>query len=161
MTELFRHILDSTDRPLYLFPHLAFDTPALENLKAALGNDERITILPRELDSDDQRPLMASMEFFVLLPRYHPTIFAIQANLPFLCIKNQFKVVGMLDKIGLGNFPTCWQDESVEVMNPPSTVAGKPGNPCANVWFPPPGPRRASRKKTRHFSNRSWRQVMS
>ena len=43
--------------------------------------------------------------------RYHPTIFAVQSQVPFFCVKNQFKVDGMLAKLGLADLPSCWQDD--------------------------------------------------
>lgn len=115
MGEFFRHVIEATGRPLYLFPHLAFDMPSLEQLKSMLGPAAEVMIVPPQFDSDDQRQLMASLDFFVS-SRYHPTIFAIQAGIPFLCIKNQFKVEGMLEKLGLFDIPTCWQDEAPAVM---------------------------------------------
>ena len=107
------HVLERSGEKLVLFPHLAFDMPALEQIRSRSRFTDQIFILPPELDSDFQRDAISRLGFFVS-SRYHPTIFAVQAKVPFLCIKNQFKVEGMLDKIGLGEVPCCWQDEPLE-----------------------------------------------
>lgn len=111
--ELADHVVGSTGRNLLLFPHLAFDMPALEAIRKRARSPQRIHILPPELDSDFHRDAVAKSAFFIS-SRYHPTIFAVQASVPFMCIKNQFKVEGMLEKIGLGGIPAVWQDESLQ-----------------------------------------------
>ncbi len=110
---LMDHVLARTGGKVLLFPHLAFDMPALERIQASVSQPGRVRILPPSLDSDFQRDAIARTGFFIS-SRYHPTIFAIQAGRPFLCIKNQFKVEGMMEKIGLGDVPSCWQDESLD-----------------------------------------------
>lgn len=106
------HVLTRSEGQFLLFPHLVFDMPALEEIRSRVKSPEKVLILPPVLDSDFQRDAISRMSFFVS-SRYHPTIFAVQAGVPFLCIKNQFKVEGMLQRVGLGGIPTCWQDESV------------------------------------------------
>ncbi|MCB1907313.1 MAG: polysaccharide pyruvyl transferase family protein [Rhodocyclaceae bacterium] len=110
---LMDHVLSRSAGRLLLFPHLAFDMPALEQIRAAVSQPQRVSILPPNLDSDFQRDAISRTGFFIS-SRYHPTIFAIQAGVPFMCIKNQFKVEGMMEKIGLGAIPSCWQDESLD-----------------------------------------------
>lgn len=109
------HVLDVTPGYFVLFPHLIFDMPALEKIKSRVQHGDRVYILPPILDSDFQRDAISRLSFFISA-RYHPTIFSVQAGIPFLCIKNQFKVEGMLQKIGLADVPTCWQDESVSEL---------------------------------------------
>lgn len=112
-TALMEHVLKRSPGPILLFPHLIFDMPALEQIQRGVSQPERVRILPPKFDSDFQRDAISRMGFFIS-SRYHPTIFAVQARRPFLCIKNQFKVEGMMEKIGLGDIPSCWQDESLE-----------------------------------------------
>lgn len=106
------HVLARSEGQFLLFPHLVFDMPALEKIRSRVKSPEKVFILPPVLDSDFQRDAISRMNFFVS-SRYHPTIFSVQAGVPFLCIKNQFKVEGMLQRIGLGDVPTCWQDEPI------------------------------------------------
>jgi polysaccharide pyruvyl transferase WcaK-like protein len=114
MKAFFEYVIDKTGKNLILFPHIAFDMPALNQLKETMKNQDRVVIFPESLDSDFQQEFMSKLEFFIS-SRYHPTIFAIKAGVPFMCIKNQFKVEGMLNDIGL-NSETCWQDESLETF---------------------------------------------
>ena len=112
---LLDHVLRTTSAPIVLFPHIAHDLPQLERIARSVTAPDRVRILPPELDSDAQRAVIAKLGFFIS-SRYHPTVFAVQSQVPFLCIKNQFKVEGMLDKLGLGALPACWQDEPLDVQ---------------------------------------------
>lgn len=112
---LIDHALGESQSELLLFPHLEMDLPALQQIKSGSRYCERIKILPADFDSDFQRDAISKLRFFIS-SRYHPTIFAVQGQVPFLCVKNQFKVEGMLQKIGLGALPTCWQDEPADVL---------------------------------------------
>lgn len=109
------HVIARSEGQFLLFPHLVFDMPALEKIRSRVKYPEKVFVLPPVLDSDFQRDAISRMSFFVS-SRYHPTIFSVQAGVPFLCIKNQFKVEGMLQRIGLGDVPTCWQDESISTF---------------------------------------------
>lgn len=109
--ELVDHALTKVDNDFILFPHLIFDMPALEEIKNKVKFGSRVKILPPVFDSDFQRDAISKLSFFIS-SRYHPTIFSIQARVPFMCIKNQFKVEGMMERIGIQDAPSCWQDES-------------------------------------------------
>lgn len=107
------HVLSKVKHDFILFPHLIFDMPALEEIKGKVKFGDRVKILPPVFDSDFQRDAISKLSFFIS-SRYHPTIFSIQARVPFMCIKNQFKVEGMMERIGIEDAPSCWQDESVD-----------------------------------------------
>jgi polysaccharide pyruvyl transferase WcaK-like protein len=110
---LLNHVLDQTSAPLLLFPHISHDLPCLETIARRVHSPNRVQILQPQADSDVQRAVIAKLAFLIS-SRYHPTVFAVQSRVPFLCIKNQFKVEGMLDKLGLGHLPACWQDDPIE-----------------------------------------------
>lgn len=112
MALFFDHVINTTGKDLFLFPHLDFDMPALQQISRLSRHPGKISVFPPYFDSDFQQHFMARLEFFIS-SRYHPAIFAIKAGVPFMCIKNQFKVEGMLDKLELKS-EVCWQDESLE-----------------------------------------------
>ena len=103
------HVLRTTRRRVLLFSHIKHDLPALRRIVEHTGEQSRVRIFPPELDSTVQRGAIGQLGFFIST-RYHPTIFAVQSQIPFFCVKNQFKVDGMLAKIGLADVPSCWQD---------------------------------------------------
>jgi polysaccharide pyruvyl transferase WcaK-like protein len=112
---LLEHVLRVTGRRILLFCHIKHDLPYLRRLVEKATQSDRLRILPPELDSTVQRGAIGQLGFFIS-SRYHPTIFAVQSELPFLCIKNQFKVEGMLTKLGLQDVPSCWQDDDASVQ---------------------------------------------
>jgi polysaccharide pyruvyl transferase WcaK-like protein len=103
------HVLRTTRRRILLFSHIKHDPPSLRRIVERAGEPGRVRIFPPELDSTVQRGAIGQLGFFIST-RYHPTIFAVQSQIPFFCVKNQFKVDGMLAKIGLADVPSCWQD---------------------------------------------------
>ena len=103
------HVLRTTGRRVLLFSHITHDLPSLRRIVENAGEPGRVRIFPPELDSTVQRGAIGQLGFFIST-RYHPTIFAVQSQIPFFCVKNQFKVDGMLAKIGLADVPSCWQD---------------------------------------------------
>lgn len=114
MAALFDHVIQVTKCRLVIFPHLAFDMPNIQRMISAMGQHSDVYILPQEHDSGAQQAYMRRLDFFIS-SRYHPTIFSINALVPVMCILNQYKTEGMLEKLKL-NFRTCWQDEPLEVM---------------------------------------------
>jgi polysaccharide pyruvyl transferase WcaK-like protein len=112
MSSFFDYVIEQTGGQIVLFPHLDFDMPHLRDIIQRSSFKERFSILPPNIDSDGQQDILRSLDFFIS-SRYHPTIFAIKAELPIMCIINQFKTEGMLNKLSL-TLPVCWQDESLE-----------------------------------------------
>ena len=106
---LLDHVLRTTRRRVLLFSHIKHDPPSLKRIAEHACEPARVRIFPPELDSTVQRGAIAQLGFFIST-RYHPTIFAVQSLIPFFCVKNQFKVEGMLSKVDLGDVPSCWQD---------------------------------------------------
>ncbi len=104
------HVLRTTRRRVLLFSHIKHDLPSLQQIVEHAGESGRVRIFPPDLDSTIQRGAIGQLGFF-LSTRYHPTIFAVQSRVPFFCVKNQFKVDGMLAKLGLAELPGCWQDD--------------------------------------------------
>jgi polysaccharide pyruvyl transferase WcaK-like protein len=107
---LLDHVLEVTKRRVLLFCHIERDLPFLRRIVESSARPGRVRIFPPELDSSVCRGAMGQLGFFVS-SRYHPTVFAVESRTPFLCIKNQFKVEGMLAKLGLERVPSCWQDD--------------------------------------------------
>ena len=115
MALFFEYVINVTNKNIILFPHLKFDMSYLQKIKIITKHSNQITIFPECLDSDFQQHMIThNLEFFIS-SRYHPTIFAIKGETPFMCIKNQFKTEGMLLTLGL-DFPTCWQDDSSAIF---------------------------------------------
>ena len=109
------HVLRTTGRRVLLFSHITHDLPSLRRIVENAGEPGRVRIFPPELDSTVQRGAIGQLGFFIST-RYHPTIFAVQSQIPFFCVKNQFKVDGMLAKIGLAEVPSCWQDDDLALQ---------------------------------------------
>jgi len=114
MLRLCDHAIGVSQSELVLFPHLELDMPILQQIKAGSRYSERIKVLPADFDADLQRDALSRLQFFIA-SRYHPTIFAVQAHVPLLCVKDEFRTEGMLQDIGLGALPCCWWDEPLEV----------------------------------------------
>jgi len=115
MIAFFDHVLMKTNCKLILTPHLNFDLPYLERLIKAVKEPERISIYHEIFDSDFQQDFMRRKFKFFISTRYHPTIFAVKKEVPFMCILNQFKTEGMLNKLDL-DFERCWQDDSIGIL---------------------------------------------
>jgi polysaccharide pyruvyl transferase WcaK-like protein len=112
---LLDHVLEATQRRVLLFCHIKRDLPVLRRIIECSARSDRVRIFPPELDSSVQRGAIGQLGFFIS-SRYHPTIFAVESHTPFFCIKNQFKVEGMLAKLGLERLSSCWQDEDPAVQ---------------------------------------------
>jgi len=112
---LLDHVLRVTERRVLLFCHIKRDLPFLRRIVESTARPGRVRIFPPELDSSVQRGAMGQLGFYVS-SRYHPTVFAVESQTPFFCIKNQFKVEGMLAKVGLERVPSCWQDDDPAVQ---------------------------------------------
>lgn len=98
MQGLLAHVLNKTGGHVVLFPHFYGEDRQEQRTLAALRArfaGERVSILHPYLNSQAQRSLYRLADF-ALSHRYHPTIFAITAGCPFLCIRHQFKTDGML-----------------------------------------------------------------
>lgn len=115
MIAFFDHVLMKTTCKLLLIPHLNFDLPYLNRLMKAVKQPERMSIYPEIFDSDFQQDFMQRKCKFFISTRYHPTIFAVKGKVPFMCILNQFKTEGMLNKLDL-DFERCWQDDGIDAL---------------------------------------------
>jgi polysaccharide pyruvyl transferase WcaK-like protein len=112
-SKLLNHVLRTTRRRVLLFSHINHDLPSLRRLVEHASEPARVRVFPPALDSSVQRGAIGQLGFFIST-RYHPTIFAVQSQIPFFCVKNQFKVDGMLAKVGLADIPSCWQDAAAD-----------------------------------------------
>jgi polysaccharide pyruvyl transferase WcaK-like protein len=104
MERLLAHALARTQGHIVLFPHFYGEDRTEQNILSAVcgrlaGCANRLSILHPYLDCDAQRSLYRLADF-VISHRYHPTIFALAAECPCLCIRHQFKVDGMLQMLG-------------------------------------------------------------
>lgn len=121
ITLLLTHVAARTDHVLWLVPHF-YGAPHEQEMllriargvSAAQGRQRRggIRIVPPYLNAEAQMSLYRHAAF-AISHRYHPTIFAARAALPFLCIRHQFKVDGMLQAFGDPG-PVCKTDDTVE-----------------------------------------------
>lgn len=97
---LLGHVLTKTGGHVVLFPHFYGEDRTEQRLLTAvsthLARDKgRVSVLHPYLNCEAQQALYGLADFAVS-HRYHPTIFAINAGCPFLCIRHQFKTDGML-----------------------------------------------------------------
>ncbi len=74
------------------------DIPLLEQFKEL--NQERIAILPDNVDSYGQQILMSKLHSIISL-RHHPNILAAKGRIPFLSISYEYKMKGFVDQLGL------------------------------------------------------------
>ncbi|MCC5634382.1 polysaccharide pyruvyl transferase family protein [Nostoc sp. CHAB 5844] len=98
MGTLLRHVIDSTNCQLIIFPHFYGDSTEqqlIKNLIKFVDRSSAIRTLNPFYNSEAQMYLYSKAEF-AISHRYHPTIFAAKAECPFMCIRHQFKVDGML-----------------------------------------------------------------
>jgi polysaccharide pyruvyl transferase WcaK-like protein len=117
MERLLGHALDVTRGHIVFFPHFYGEDRTEQQILAALvqrlsGSAPRVSILHPFLDADAQRALYRLADF-AISHRYHPTIFALMAECPCLCIRHQFKADGMLQMFGDPG-PVVRTDDSLE-----------------------------------------------
>lgn len=99
---LIKHVQAKTGCALMLFPHFYGSLEEQRLLlgvasAANLGNNLRI--LNPFFNAEAQMALYRKAVFAVS-HRYHPTIFAVRAKCPFMCIRHQFKVDGLMKQLG-------------------------------------------------------------
>jgi polysaccharide pyruvyl transferase WcaK-like protein len=95
---LLEHVLARTDCAVLLMPHFYLnfqEQMLLQRVQERLQRPDRVASIDPALDAECQMHLY-SRAAFAISHRYHPTIFAARAGCPFLCIRHQFKVSGML-----------------------------------------------------------------
>lgn len=98
VTALLRHVLAKTGGQILLMPHFYGQIGELEmllTLQHELGAGDAVDILDATLNCEAQMAAYEHAEF-AISHRYHPTIFAARVATPFLCIRHEFKVDGML-----------------------------------------------------------------
>lgn len=98
MGMLLRHVIDSTGCQVIVFPHFYGDSmeqKLIKDLVSFVNRPSEIRTLNPFYNSEVQMYLYSKAEF-AISHRYHPTIFAAKAECPFMCIRHQFKVDGML-----------------------------------------------------------------
>jgi len=99
---LLKHVLEKTGRQILVFPHFYGSAQEQKNIRGvigATGSDGRIHVLAPDLNAEAQMRLY-SQAAFCISHRYHPTIFALRAGRPCLCMRHQFKAEGMLAMFG-------------------------------------------------------------
>lgn len=102
MGELLAHARRRTDCQIMLIPHFYGNQREMENINSVIAKSnlgEAISVLHPSLNAEAQMSLFEKAAI-VISHRYHPTIFAIRSGRPFMCIRHQFKVDGMLEMLG-------------------------------------------------------------
>lgn len=102
MGRLLKHVRETTGANVIIFPHFYGNRREMSNIRSVIngaGDREGFFVLDPRFNAEMQMALYKRATF-VISHRYHPTIFAIRARRPFLCIRHQFKVDGMLDMFG-------------------------------------------------------------
>lgn len=91
---------------IVMLPQL-FGTPGwgdyeyMKELEQTIG-DERLIALPDTYDSDQQQAIIRGAEY-VIGARYHSVVFAINQERPFIALSYEFKITGLLAKLGMEN----------------------------------------------------------
>ena len=94
------------DLHIVMLPQL-FGTPGwgdyeyMIELEKSVG-DERLIALPDTYDSDQQQAIIRGAEY-VIGARYHSVVFAINQERPFIALSYEFKIAGLLAKLGMEN----------------------------------------------------------
>jgi len=113
---LIEYVHQQTGRQVYLLNHISSE--GNRQARRLLANHPTLGEFTTSLEDvrswKDQMRLIDNFSFYIS-SRYHPTIFSILQETPLFCIKNQFKVEGMLKKIGL-QLPVCWQHDHISAM---------------------------------------------
>ncbi len=92
------------DLHILMLPQL-FGTPGwgdyeyMKELELSVG-DERLIALPETYDSDQQQAIVRGAEY-VIGARYHSVVFAINQERPFIALSYEFKIAGLLVKLGM------------------------------------------------------------
>ncbi len=126
---LLRHVLATTRGQILLMPHFYGQIGELEMLltiQHELAAGDRVDLFDTSLNCEAQMAAYEHAEF-AISHRYHPTIFAARVATPFLCIRHEFKVDGMLqtfEPLGpvtitpdsvhkwCADFDACWNDRA-------------------------------------------------
>ncbi|MEB3827945.1 polysaccharide pyruvyl transferase family protein [Phormidium sp. CCY1219] len=98
MGGLLKHAIDKTGCKLLIIPHFYGDSLEeylTKKIAEFTQKTDWIEVLDSGYNAEAQMYLYKQAEF-AISHRYHPTIFAAKAECPFLCIRHQFKVDGML-----------------------------------------------------------------
>lgn len=75
------------------------DYEYMKELEQTIG-DERLIALPDTYDSDQQQAIIHGAEY-VIGARYHSVVFAINQERPFIALSYEFKIAGLLAKLGM------------------------------------------------------------
>lgn len=85
------------------------ETQILEKIHEV--NKERIHVCPLNIDSYGQQIIISKL-FCLISMRYHPTIFAVKGNIPFISICYEHKAEGFAKRTGFADFAIHVEDIS-------------------------------------------------
>lgn len=106
----FDKVIEKTGKRLALFPHVYnYDWNNLKKVVERMQHGNKVHLIDIELNWAEIVRIMKYLEFFISF-RYHPTIFAIKAGIPFICVMNQHKAEGMTKMLGLQEY-SIYKDE--------------------------------------------------
>lgn len=77
------------------------DYEYMKELEQTVG-DKQLIALPDTYDSDQQQAIIRGAEY-VIGARYHSVVFAINQERPFIALSYEFKIAGLLAKLGMEN----------------------------------------------------------
>lgn len=112
MALFFDYVVGQTGRRLLLLPHIDKDYRELNHIAQRMQHQDMVEIVELGFDDRVHRHIISQLEFFIST-RYHPTIFAIRGETPFMSAMQHFKVKGLLGKLGIDGI-SCWQDDGLE-----------------------------------------------
>jgi len=108
----FDNIIEKTRMKVALFSHIYnFDFTFLKAITNLMKFKNDVHIVDSNLRWAEIIGLMKHLKFFISF-RYHPTIFAIKAKIPFVCVMNQHKTEGMMKMLRLDQF-VIYEDEGI------------------------------------------------
>lgn len=96
--------------------YLSRDVDFFTDIASAVASD-RVVVIPETYSSDLQQSLISGAEF-VVSARYHPVVFAVNSGIPFVALRYEHQMKGLLDSLGK-------QDRGVDI----STAFDRTGKP--------------------------------
>jgi len=112
LASFFDKVIELSKMKLAFFSHIyPIDSKNITIIVNKMKHNKDVHIINQSIKWFDIVKLMKHLKFFISF-RYHPTIFAIKAQIPFTCVMNQHKTEGMLRMLGLEEF-SLYEDEGI------------------------------------------------
>jgi len=112
MIKFFDYVVEKTGQRLLLLPHIDRDYKVFNRIVEQMENGAMVECARLGFNDRIHQRIIGELDFFICT-RYHPAIFAISEQVPFMAIMQHYKVEGLLQKLSLEGV-SCWQDDSLQ-----------------------------------------------